>query len=54
MEFTRIYKTIERIAAWIQTGRSMSNGENKEILKPLNRLIDFEKKELIFENNHLF
>ncbi|MHA1650959.1 MAG: hypothetical protein ACTSYB_12260 [Candidatus Helarchaeota archaeon] len=51
MDIARIYKNIKMFSAWFQYGANARRRENEEILKPLNKLIDFEKKECIYENN---
>jgi len=50
MEFTRIWNHIKRLASFY---RVEEKTEDEEILKPLNQLIDFEKKECIY-NNHIY
>ena len=54
MDFERIWNQIKRIKAWYKTGDLSGRGEDREILKPLNRIIDFERQECILENNFIF
>jgi len=54
MEFERIWKNIKLVTAWIQGSCSETPRMEGEILKPLNKLIDFEKQECIYENNSNF
>lgn len=50
MDFDRIWKNIERVKAWYQDKYTLTTEIRKEILKPLNKLIDFEHQECIYEN----
>ncbi len=49
MDFQRVWENIKQFAAWFSP---VKRGEDKEILKPLNQLIDFEKGECI-QINHI-
>ena len=53
-KISRIYRTIKILSKWFNFEAVESKGEDREILKPLNKLIDFEAKELIFNNNFAF
>ncbi len=53
-KISRIYRTIKILSKWFNFETVESKGEDREILKPLNKLIDFEAKELIFNNNFAF
>jgi hypothetical protein len=50
MEFDRIWRNIRLVTAWIQGGDPQKLRPEGEILKPLNKLIDFERQECIYEN----
>lgn len=50
MEFERIWKNIKMVTAWIQGYCPQRSRLGGEILKPLNKLIDFERQECIYEN----
>jgi len=50
MEFERIWRNIRIVSAWVQGSCPPKNGREPEILKPLNKLIDFDLQECIHEN----
>lgn len=51
VDVERIWRHIERIKEWYYIRDSSDRGGEREILKPLNKIIDFEHQELIFENS---
>jgi hypothetical protein len=53
-KISRIYRTIKILSRWFNFEAAESKCEGREILKPLNKLIDFEAKELIYNNNFGF
>jgi hypothetical protein len=50
MEFERIWRNIKIVTAWVQGSCPPKSGWDHEILKPLNKLIDFQRQECIYEN----
>jgi hypothetical protein len=51
MEFERIVRTIRWVSAWAGVRNYFRQEDDKEILKPLNKLINFETHECIMENH---
>ena len=47
----RIWRQIESIKAWYKASDVSERGEQREILKPLNKIINFETQELISKNH---
>lgn len=54
MDIERIWRQLQQIKQWYHIGETSKRGENEEILKPLNKLINFQTRELIIENNFHF
>ncbi len=54
MDIERIWRQIERIKEWGNVKYYSERGVEQEILKPLNKIIDFERNKLIFENNFTY
>ncbi|MHA1266456.1 MAG: hypothetical protein ACTSRS_14575 [Candidatus Helarchaeota archaeon] len=50
MDLKQVSRNIERIKQWHSLEQSSLESTDEEILKPLNKLIDFEHKEIIAEN----
>ena len=51
MDLERIWRQIEYIKAWYKVSDFSERGEQREILKPLNKIINFETQELISKNH---
>jgi len=50
LDLKQVSRNIERIKQWHSLEQSSLESTDEEILKPLNKLIDFEHKEIIAEN----
>ncbi|MFX1293998.1 MAG: hypothetical protein ACFFD2_03940 [Promethearchaeota archaeon] len=49
MDNIRVYKKIDRLSGWFRPSNITLWAERREILKPLNKLIDFDNQECINE-----
>ncbi|NVM31101.1 MAG: hypothetical protein HWN65_19825 [Candidatus Helarchaeota archaeon] len=54
MKFEEVWRQIKRVKVWYNIGNLSKHETGEEILKPLSRIIDFERQECIYENNFAY